>query len=160
MFSVLGIGVAERVSTSTRGNFCFNFSFCTTPKRCSSSTMSKPRSWNLISLLMILCVPISKSTLPDSSPFTIFFCFCAGTKRESISTVTGNASILSRAVLKCCMASTVVGTSSAHCLPSEIHLKAARSATSVLPKPTSPHSRRSIGIGRSISRLISSVHRS
>ena len=32
----------------------------------------------------------------------------------------------------------VVGTRMAHCFPSAIHLKAALSATSVLPKPTSP----------------------
>ena len=54
----------------------------------------------------------------------------------------------------------VVGTSTTHCRLCDTHLNAARSATSVLPKPTSPHSSRSIGTGRSISALISSVHRS
>ena len=44
----------------------------------------------------------------------------------------------SRKVLKCCCASTVVGTSTATCLPSITALNAARMATSVLPKPTSP----------------------
>ena len=41
----------------------------------------------------------------------------------------------SRKVLKCCCASTVVGTSTATCLPSITALNAARMATSVLPKP-------------------------
>ena len=40
----------------------------------------------------------------------------------------------SRKVSKCCSASTVVGTSTATCLPSMTALKAARMATSVLPK--------------------------
>ena len=38
-----------------------------------------------------------------------------------------------RNVAKCCAASTVVGTSTATCLPSWMALNAARSATSVLP---------------------------
>ena len=54
----------------------------------------------------------------------------------------------------------VVGTSKAHCFESVTHLKAARSATSVLPKPTSPQSSLSIGTVRSISSLISSMQRS
>ena len=49
------------------------------------------------------------------------------------------------------------GASTATCLPSWIALNAARIATSVLPKPTSPHSRRSIGYGRSMSALTSSM---
>ncbi len=42
----------------------------------------------------------------------------------------------------------VVGTSTATCLPSRQALNAARMATSVLPKPTSPHTSRSMGAGR------------
>jgi hypothetical protein len=48
-------------------------------------------------------------------------------------------------VLKCCRHSSVVGVTTATCLPDMAATKAARSATSVLPKPTSPHTRRSIG---------------
>ena len=51
----------------------------------------------------------------------------------------------------------VVGHSTITCLPSWQHLNAARSATSVLPKPTSPQSRRSIGFGDSMSALMSSI---
>ena len=44
MCSVLGIGVAVSVSTSTRRLSCFNRSLCRTPNRCSSSTTNSPRS--------------------------------------------------------------------------------------------------------------------
>ena len=49
---------------------------------------------------------------------------------------------------KCCWARIVVGTSIITCLPSAAALTAARSATSVLPKPTSPQTSRSIGRSR------------
>ena len=48
-------------------------------------------------------------------------------------------------VLKCWRASSVVGTTTATWKPSIAAMKAARSATSVLPKPTSPQISRSIG---------------
>ena len=48
-------------------------------------------------------------------------------------------------VAKCWRASSVVGTTTATCLPFMAATKAERSATSVLPKPTSPQTRRSIG---------------
>ena len=44
--------------------------------------------------------------------------------------------------------------------PSDTHLNSARAATSVLPKPTSPQSRRSMENGFSMSCLISSIARS
>ena len=46
MFSVRGMGVAESVSTSTARLISLMCSLCATPKRCSSSTMSRPRSLN------------------------------------------------------------------------------------------------------------------
>ena len=51
----------------------------------------------------------------------------------------------------------VVGTSTATCLPSVAALKAARMAISVLPNPTSPQIRRSIGTSFSMSSLTASV---
>ena len=51
----------------------------------------------------------------------------------------------------------MVGTSTATCLPLTTALKMARIATSVLPKPTSPANKRSIGVGRSMDSLISRV---
>ncbi len=47
--------------------------------------------------------------------------------------------------MKCWRASSVVGTVTATCLPAITARNAARSATSVLPKPTSPQISRSIG---------------
>ena len=51
----------------------------------------------------------------------------------------------------------MVGTSTATCLPSWIALNAARIATSVLPNPTSPQTRRSIGTGASMSAFTSAI---
>ena len=53
----------------------------------------------------------------------------------------------------------MVGTSTATCFPSCTALKAARTATSVLPKPTSPHTRRSIGRSASMSAVTSAMAR-
>ena len=44
------MGVADRVSISTPMKFCFSFSLWRTPKRCSSSMMTRPRSWKRTSL--------------------------------------------------------------------------------------------------------------
>jgi hypothetical protein len=49
-------------------------------------------------------------------------------------------------VAKCWRASSVVGTTTATWKPSSAAMNAARSATSVLPKPTSPHTSRSMGL--------------
>ena len=56
--SVRGIGVAVSVSTCTSARSCFSFSLCATPKCCSSSTISRPRSLNLIALPSSAWVPI------------------------------------------------------------------------------------------------------
>ncbi len=65
MPSVRGIGVAVSVSTSTSARSAFNCSFWRTPKRCSSSMMTRPRFLNLMSCCSSLCVPITMSTLPS-----------------------------------------------------------------------------------------------
>jgi hypothetical protein len=67
-------------------------------------------------------------------------------KRDSSASFTGQSAKRSEKFWKCCSASSVVGTSTATCLPSATATNAARSATSVLPKPTSPQIRRSIGL--------------
>jgi hypothetical protein len=48
--SVRGIGVADIVRTSTAVRICLMNSLCSTPKRCSSSTMTRPRSLNCVLL--------------------------------------------------------------------------------------------------------------
>ena len=57
------------------------------------------------------------------------------TKRLSIFTVTGNGANRSVNVMKCCSASSVVGTSTATCLPSITALNAARSGDLGLAEP-------------------------
>ncbi len=74
--------------------------------------------------------------------------------------MSGNAPKRWLNVAWCCAARTVVGTSTATCLPSWIALKAPRSATSVLPYPTSPTTSRSIGRPASMSSFISAAARS
>ena len=89
MCSVRGIGVAVRVSTSMD---CFSFlmaSLWVTPKRCSSSTTSRPRSLNSTSLASSRWVPTTTSTEPSFSSFKICFCSAAVLKRLSTSTFTG-----------------------------------------------------------------------
>ena len=157
MCSVRGIGVAERASTSMPCFHCFIFSFWATPKRCSSSIMSSPRSWNTTSDWSRRCVPMMMSTFPSASRCRTSSVSLPATKRLIIATRRPKGSRRSWKVSRCCWARTVVGTSTATCLPSMTALKAARSATSVLPYPTSPHSRRSMGTGFSMSALISAM---
>ena len=64
MFRVRGMGVADRVRVSTCLARSRSFSLWVTPKRCSSSMTSKPRSWNFRSFCNSLWVPISRSTFP------------------------------------------------------------------------------------------------
>ena len=157
MFSVRGIGVAVRVSTSTLWLISLRRSLCATPKRCSSSTTSRPRSSKCTSFESSRCVPMRISTFPSSTAATTFFCSAALRKRLIISIFTGKAAMRRRNVSKCWKTKIVVGARTATCLESHTALKAARMATSVLPYPTSPHSRRSIGAERSMSRLMSAM---
>ena len=107
----------------------------------------------------IRCVPITMSTAAVGTPLDdLLAAPCALRKRrEHLDLAPGTAPGAARKVLKCCCASTVVGTSTATCLPSCTALNAARSATSVLPKPTSPQTSRSIGRRRCMSALTSSI---
>ena len=63
--SVRGIGVALSVSTSTSVRSFLMRSLCCTPKRCSSSTTSRPRSLNAMSSDSRRCVPMTMSTVPS-----------------------------------------------------------------------------------------------
>ena len=62
--NVLGIGVAvnDRICTSVRR--VFNFSFCLTPKCCSSSIIKRPNFLKFILSLNMAWVPIRISTSP------------------------------------------------------------------------------------------------
>ena len=99
------------------------------------------------------------STLPSAKSFSTAFVSAGLRKRETISTRTGKSRKRSRKVFQCCCASTVVGTSISVCLPFSATANAARTATSVLPKPTSPQTSRSIGLGASRSSFTASIAR-
>ncbi len=130
---VRGMGVADMVSTSTLARSFFSCSLCSTPNRCSSSTMTRPRSLNLVSEENSRCVPMTTSTEPSRRPSSVAFASVSVWKRDSAFTTTGNCAYRSLNVPKCCCTSSVVGTSTATCLPSWTALNAARTAISVLP---------------------------
>ena len=92
------------------------FSFCLTPKRCSSSITSNPKSLNATSFDKIRCVPINKSILPSLTSFKIRFFSLDEVKRLSKAISTGKFLKRSVAVLKCCIDKIVVGQRKATCL--------------------------------------------
>ena len=97
------------------------------------------------------------STLPALNSASTALTSAGLRRRETHSSMNGRSARRSRKVPKCCWARIVVGASIITCLPSEAALTAARSATSVLPKPTSPQTRRSIGCSDSMSPLTASI---
>ncbi len=78
--SVRGIGVADRVRTSTSRLSCLSRSLAATPKRCSSSTTTRPRSRKRTSLLSRRWVPMTMSTVPSPRPARV--ASCAGGRHE------------------------------------------------------------------------------
>ena len=131
--SVRGIGVADIDRTSTAVRTIFRYSLCSTPKRCSSSTMTRPRSLNRVVGCSSRWVPTRTSISPAASLRMISSLSAFDWNRESTATVTGNCANRSEKVLKCWLASSVVGTRTATCLPSCTALNAARTAISVFP---------------------------
>ena len=91
MWSVRGIGVAESASTSTSSRSARSSSFCATPKRCSSSTITRPSSFGITSRERTRCVPTSTSTLPSAKSASTCFTSAGLRKRETISTRTGKS---------------------------------------------------------------------
>ena len=130
---VRGIGVADMASTSTLVRRRFICSLCSTPKRCSSSTMIRPRSLNLMSGLSSRWVPMTMSMLPSLRPSMTSRASLSDWNRLSGFSVTGKPLIRSAKVSWCWVTSSVVGTRMATCLPSCTALNAARTAISVLP---------------------------
>ncbi len=132
--SVRGIGVAVSVSTSTWVRSSLRRSLCATPKRCSSSMTTRPRSLKRTSFDSMRCVPTTTSSLPCGQPrprsSAARPCCESATAPP---TRTGKSSKRSENVTKCCSASTVVGARIATCLPPSTASSVARSATSVLP---------------------------
>ena len=87
--SVRGIGVAVSVSTSTSVFSALIASLWVTPKRCSSSTTSRPSRLKRTSPLSSRWVPMTTSTVPSATPSTTFFAWPGVRKRDSTSTRTG-----------------------------------------------------------------------
>jgi hypothetical protein len=73
------------------------------------------------------------STEPSASPAMTSLASLSVWKRERPLTTTGKPDIRSEKVDMCWVTSSVVGTSTATCLPSWTALNAARTAISVLP---------------------------
>ena len=111
--SVRGIGVAVSVSTSTSARSAFSCSFWRTPKRCSSSRITRPRRANLTSFWISRWVPMTMSSLPSASACSASACSLGLRKRDSSASFTGQAEKRSEKFWKCCSASSVVGTSTA-----------------------------------------------
>ncbi len=84
-----GIGVAERLNTSTSSLSSLIFSFCATPKRCSSSMISSPRSLKLTSLESRRCVPMTISTSPFFISAIMRLCSAGVLKRLNTSISAG-----------------------------------------------------------------------
>ena len=144
--SVRGIGVAVSVSTCTSAFSAFSRSLCATPKCCSSSTISRPRSENSTDFASSAWVPTTMLISPVVRPRRTSLASFAVTMRDSCATLTGKPAKRAENVRKCWRASSVVGTTTATWAPDIAATNAARSATSVLPKPTSPQISRSIGL--------------
>ena len=85
IFSVLGIGVAVSVSMSTSARIALIRSLSRTPKRCSSSTIIKPKFLNCTFSCKILCVPITISTLPSIRSSIVLVCALFEPKRDNTS---------------------------------------------------------------------------
>ena len=88
--SVRGIGVADMPSTSTSVRSRLRYSLCSTPNRCSSSMMTRPRRANLVSGESSLCVPMTTSTVPSARPRRVSAVSAPPWNRDSGRTVTGN----------------------------------------------------------------------
>ena len=78
-------------------------------------------------------MPITTSTLPSARPASVSATSASLWNRDIGLITTGNGAYRSPNVARCCWASSVVGTSTATCLPSWTALNAARTAISVLP---------------------------
>jgi hypothetical protein len=87
--SVRGMGVADRVRTSTSAFSCFIASLWVTPKRCSSSTTSRPSFGMVMSLPSRRWVPMTTSTSPACTPLITARAWASVRKRLSTSTRTG-----------------------------------------------------------------------
>ncbi len=95
---VRGIGVADMASTSTDVRSRFIASLCSTPNRCSSSTITRPRSFSLMSGFSSRWVPITMSTDPSRRPSITAAASLSVWNRDSPLSTTGKPDIRSAKV--------------------------------------------------------------
>ncbi len=163
MATVRGMGVAVMTSTCG-GSFPLprNASRCSTPNRCCSSTTTRARSrkstWASRRAWVPTTIPASPTATSSSAlrRSAVDWLPVRRTTRvasaapPSIPPSARSPSI--RVIVRwCCEARTSVGASSAAWPPESTAASIARSATIVLPEPTSPWSSRCIGTSRAIS---------
>ena len=86
------------------------------------------------------------STVPFAKPFRVPWVSLLVLKRDKDAIFTAKSANLALKTCVCCSTNSVVGAKTATCLPPETATNAARNATSVLPKPTSPQINLSIGL--------------
>mmetsp|Transcript_14679 Transcript_14679/g.37704 ORF Transcript_14679/g.37704 Transcript_14679/m.37704 type:complete len:347 (+) Transcript_14679:1033-2073(+) len=150
--SVRGMGVADSVRTCGVGTTerCSS-ARCSTPNLCCSSITIKPRRWNWMAELSSECVPMTSCTEPSSSPCSTRDLSAARVLPVSTAAVgAGRPPSRSRCrrasrFFLCCATSTSVGAIRAACQPAAAAASIPRNAMMVLPDPTSPCSRRSMG---------------
>ena len=157
MATVRGMGVA--VMTRVWGlcpALSRRASRCSTPKRCCSSTTASPRSANWTASWIRAWVPttipaaplaMSSSALRRAVAPMLPVSRVTSVAFSSPPSLPGMASgPRARVIFSWCwVASTSVGASMAACPPLSTTCSMARSATTVLPEPTSPCSRRFMG---------------
>ena len=125
-----------------------------TPKRCCSSTTHRARSRNSTGSSISAWVPTSSWSWPEPSAPSRSRRRAAGV--EPVSSSSGSAPPSRRSSVRwCCSARVSVGAISAAWAPFSTARSIACSATTVLPAPTSPISRRCIGRSRARSSSIS-----
>ena len=159
-----GIGVALIISRcGSRSpwscSFSRNASRWATPKRCCSSMMARPSLAKRTCSSITACVPMTSPASPDATCASIASRCLPFLLPVSQATVTPSGASQPTSFLRCCSARISVGAISAHCQPASIARAAASAATTVLPEPTSPCSRRCIGTSRPRSASISAATR-
>jgi len=95
------MGVALMVNTSTWVRIDLMCSLCSTPKRCSSSTTTRPRSFQVTPVCSSLWVPITMSTEPSFMPSSTARDSVELVNRDRPFTVTGKPAIRSENVCRC-----------------------------------------------------------
>ena len=116
-----------------------------TPKRCCSSTMTRPSLSNSIDSWNSACVPTTSLISPLTTASSALRRARAGS--DPVTSATGMSSARNQRskFLACCSASSSVGAMSAACNPLPTARAAAAAATTVLPQPTSPCTSRTMG---------------